>query len=358
MGDQTSPFLDAWAAAAVAKQVARDVLQHIEEGGTGASVKIRMIAPVSGTFPDHPLDTALRDLALATQASSHAAETACRPETPPAQAQAVGAAALLAAKALSLAESVAASPARRSDPEERTRMVHAVAATAFAAARLDNSTAYQRAGRQYASPSYQVSWHRLIDTLSNAINECSTADDDVPEQRHLVNAAMAARDGAQAARRAYVRLQASNAAGPALSRFIRVASLAAAYAGCAALVPLRSSNSGSDLLGRRPLPEQNTMEDDQVPENHEPEPVMESRQPAHGPGAQPVMTSQEVAETPEPDPVMESNEEDEGPKSLPVMESRRPDEGIAPPGVMDSQAPPQDDRAEPVMESRKLSTRD
>ncbi|MBJ7593969.1 MAG: hypothetical protein JF886_03765 [Candidatus Dormibacteraeota bacterium] len=244
MSDQTSPFLDAWSAAVVAKQVARDVLQHIEESGEGASVKIRMIAPVSGTFPEHPVDTALRDLALATQASSHAAEAACRSETPPEHAQAVGAAALLAAKALSLAESVVASPARRSDPEERTRMVHEVAATAFAAARLDSSTGYQREGRQYTSPSYPVSWHRLIDTLSNAINECSTADDGVPERRHLVSAAAAARDGAQAARRANVRLQTSNAARPALSRFIRVASLAAAYAGCAALVPLRSSNSG------------------------------------------------------------------------------------------------------------------
>ncbi len=119
MTDHTNPFVDVWAAAVVAKRVARDVLQHIEDSGEGASVNIRVIAPVSGTFPDHPLDTALRDLALATQASSHAAEAACRTEAPPAHAQAVGSAALLAAKALSLAESVAASPAHRSDPEER-----------------------------------------------------------------------------------------------------------------------------------------------------------------------------------------------------------------------------------------------
>lgn len=335
MTDQTDPFRDAWAAAIVAKQVARDVLQHIEDSGEGASVNIRVIAPVSGTFPDHPLDTALRDLALATQASSRAAEAACRPETPPAYAQAVGSAALLAANALSLTESVAASPARRSDPQERTRMVHAVAATAFAASQLDSSSAY-RGERQYTPPRYPVSWHRLIDTLSDAINQCSTPHDGVADQRHLVNAALAARDGAQAARRAYVKLQVSNAAGPALSRFIRVTSLAAAYAGFAALVPLRSSNSGSDLLGRRPLPQQNTVEDDQMPENREPEPVMESRQPAGGPGAQPVMQSQEVAEAVEADPAMESHEEGGDPKSVPVMESRRSDEGIAPPGVMES----------------------
>jgi hypothetical protein len=280
MTDQTNPFLDAWAAAVVAKEVARDVLQHIEESGEGALVNIRVIAPVSSTFPDHPLDTALRDLALATQACSHATEAACRPETPPAHAQAVGSAALLAAKALSLAESVAASPARRADPDERTRMVHAVAATAFAAARLDSSTGYQGGRQKYAPPSYPASWHRLIDTLSLAINECSTRPDGIPEQRHLLNAAMAARDGAQAAQRAYVRLQVSNAAGPALSRFIRVASLAAAYAGCAALVPLRSSHSGERSVGQTSAPAAKHMEDYQMPENREPEPVMESRQHA------------------------------------------------------------------------------
>lgn len=359
MSDQANPFLDVWAAAVVAKQVARDVLEHIEESAEAASGNVRVIAPVTGTFPEHPLDTALRALALATQASSHAAEAACRQETPPAHAQAVGAAALLAAKALSLTESVAASPARRSAPTERTRMVHAVAATAFAAARLDNSNRYEGERRQYASPTYPASWHRLIDTLSAAINECSVAGDTGPERRHLVNAAMAARDGAQAARQAYVRLQRSNAAGPAESRFIRVASLAAAYAGCAALIPLRSSNAESGLLGRHPLPEQHFMEDHQVPENREPETVMESRQPADGPGAQPVMQSEEVAETPIPDSVMESHHQrGDGPESVPVMESRQPDEGTAPPGVMESQAPPQDDQAEPVMESRTPSARD
>lgn len=244
MRDQADPIFDVLAAAVVAKQIARDVLEHIEEGGEGPLVNIRLVAPVSGTFPEHPLDTALRDLALATQASSHAAEAACRPGTPPEHAQAVGSTALLAAKTLSLVESVATTPTRRSDPEERTRMVHAVANTAFAAARLDSSTAYQGKRQQCASPSFPASWHRLIDTLSTAINECRAAGDEAPERRHLVNAATAARDGAQAARHAYVTLQANNTAGPALSRFIRVASLAATYAGCAALVPLRSSNSG------------------------------------------------------------------------------------------------------------------
>jgi hypothetical protein len=355
MPDQTNPFLDAWAAAVVAKEVARDVLQHIEDTGEGASVNIRVIAPVSGTFPDHPLDTALRDLALATQACSHATEAACRPETPPAHAQAVGSAALLAAKALSLAESVAASPARRADPDERTRMVHAVAATAFAAARLDSPTEYQGGRQEYSTPRYPASWRRLIDTLSDAITECSTPYDG-PERRHILNAAMAARDGAQAAQRAYVRLQVSNAAGPALSRFIRVASLAAAYAGCAALVPLRSSHSRERSVGQTSAPAEKHMEDYQMPENPEPEPVMESRQHAGRPGAQPVMQSHEVGEAPEADPVMESHEEGGEPKSAPVMESRRSDEGVASPGVMDSQAPPQDDPAKPVMESHKHTT--
>lgn len=299
MTDQSNPFLDVWAAAVVAKQIARDVLQHIEESGEGVSVNVSMIAPVSGAFPDHPLDTALRDLALATRASSHAAEAACRPVTPPTHAQAVGSAALLAAQALSLAESVASSPARRSDPEERSRMVHAIAATAFAAARLDSSTGYRGERQQYAPPRYPASWQRLIDTLSDAIDECGSSHDGVPEQRRLLNAASAARDGAQAARRAYVRLNSSNAAGPALSRFIRVASLAAAYAGCAALVPLRSSHSTERSVGQASARAEKQMDDYQMPESPEPEPVMESRQPAGRPSAQPVMQSHEVGEAPE-----------------------------------------------------------
>ncbi len=249
MNERNNPFLDTWVAAVVASQVSRDALQHIEESAEGASLSVRMIAPVSRNFPDHPLDTALRDLALATQASSRAAHAACRPETPPARAHAVGSAALLAANALSLSESVAASPARRSDPQERSRMVHAVAATAFAAAHVDGSMGFQTGRHQYTPTRYPASWHRLIDTLSSAIDECRTAHDFVPERRHLINAAVAAHDGAQAARIAYSRMQVNNAAGPALSRFIRVASLAAAYAGCAALLPLRSSTSGSDPLG-------------------------------------------------------------------------------------------------------------
>ncbi len=70
-----------------------------------------------------------------------------------------------------------------------------------------------------------------------------------------------------------------------------------------------------------------------MPENREPEPVMESRQHHPGrPGAQPVMQSHEVGEAPEADPVMESHEEEGEPKSAPVMELRRSDEGVAPPG--------------------------
>ncbi len=92
-----------------------------------------------------------------------------------------------------------------------------------------------------------------------------------------------------------------------------------------------------------------------MPDNRSPEPVMEPRQPAGGPAAQPVMQSR-VAQTCDDDPVMELRE-DEGEQTVPVMESRRPDEGGAPRGVMESNAAAQRDQAKPVMESRQRSTR-
>lgn len=238
MSNPTDPFLDAWASAVVARKIADEVLQHIEESGEKGAANIRVIEPVHGTFPDHPLDTALRDLALATQAASHAAEAASRAAEPAEDALAIAAAALLAARALALAEDVATSPVRRSDPAERTPVVHAIAATAFAAAQIHESGRHRDTRRRYESPGFPASWHRLIDILSSAINECDGAEAPATE-RTLVSAAIAARDSAEAARHAYIRLQAGGAASPGLLRFVRVVSLAAAYAGCAALVPVR-----------------------------------------------------------------------------------------------------------------------
>jgi hypothetical protein len=73
MTELASPFLDSRASAGVKKEVARDVWRHLEEAGAGGSVTVHSVEPVGGTFPAHPLNTAVRDLALATLASSHAA---------------------------------------------------------------------------------------------------------------------------------------------------------------------------------------------------------------------------------------------------------------------------------------------
>jgi hypothetical protein len=243
MTELATPFLDARASAVVAKEVARDVLRHLEEAGDGDSVTVQSVEPVSGTFPAHPLDTAVRDLALATLASSHAAEAASRAGNAD-DARAAGEAARLAAQALSLTEAVAASGRRRSNVNERVRVAHAVAATAFAAARL----VAPRGGpsrRSHVRTAFPASWRHLIQILGQAIEDDETRPDDVQHKR-LLDAASAARDGAEAARHAYDRLQAGGAAGPAAaSRFVRVAALAAAYAGCAALVPLRLGDGGA-----------------------------------------------------------------------------------------------------------------
>lgn len=241
MTELASPFLDARASAVVAKEVARDVLRHLEEAGKGDPVTVPSVEPVSGTFPAHPLDTAVRDLVLTALASSHAAEAASRAGNAD-DARAAGEAARLAAHALSLTEAVAASARRRSDVNERVRVAHAVAATAFAAARLVAPRG--GSGRSHVGTAFPASWRHLIQILGQAIEEEETGPDD-DQHKRLLDAATAARDGAEAARHAYDRLLAGGAAGPAASRFVRVAALAAAYAGCAALVPLRLDDGGA-----------------------------------------------------------------------------------------------------------------
>jgi hypothetical protein len=74
-----SSFLDARASAVVAREVARDVLRHLQAGSTDCTVtEPPSPASCSGTIPAHPLDSAVRDLVLTTLAASHAAEAASR----------------------------------------------------------------------------------------------------------------------------------------------------------------------------------------------------------------------------------------------------------------------------------------
>lgn len=231
---RVDPFIDARASAVIANQVARDVLHHLEDAEAAGSVAV--LQAVSGSFPEHPLDTAVRDLAVATLAASRAAERAWRGGSAD-HATAAGEAARQAARALRLAQSVAVSPALRGDVHERVRVVHAVASTAFAAADLVRRSPGQRDAAP-ASVTFPPSWRHLIGILSHAIDECEAGAGEEDERRHLLDAACAARDGAEAVRRACDRAAGGTLA-PAPARFARVAALASAYAGCAALVPLR-----------------------------------------------------------------------------------------------------------------------
>jgi hypothetical protein len=234
MDDDVDPFRDARASAIVAKRVAREVLAHLEDARAGGPrLDVGLVEAVSAVFPQHPLDTAVHDLAIATLASSRAADAAGH-ATVAEYARLAGEAARLAAQTLSFAEQVAASPQLRAAPAQRARVAHAAALTAFAAAELAGSE--RPAGAQQQVPAFPQSWRRLIDLLSQAIDG-SRADAEGEEQ-HLVRAAAAARDGAEAARHAYDSLERASTAHPAVVHFVRVAALASAYAGCAALVPL------------------------------------------------------------------------------------------------------------------------
>ncbi|MDQ2804526.1 MAG: hypothetical protein M3Y41_18280 [Pseudomonadota bacterium] len=236
MTDEANPFVDARASAVIANEVAGAVLRHLEEAlPAGVSTNVGVVEPVSATFPQHPLDTAVRDLAIATLASSHAAEAAGRAGTET-QARAAGDAARLAAHTLVLTEEVAGSPQLRSNAAQRSRVAHAAARTAFAAADLLHDPPSGLHGREQ-SIAFPGSWRRLIEMLSRAIDDCAISTGG--QQQQLIRAATAARDGADAARHAYERLGRLTTARPSVCRFVRVASLAAAYAGCAALVPLR-----------------------------------------------------------------------------------------------------------------------
>ncbi|MGH7722169.1 MAG: hypothetical protein ACRENL_04955 [Candidatus Dormibacteria bacterium] len=232
------PFSDARAAALIANQVARDVMRHLEEATPpGVAANMAVVEAVSATFPQHPLHTAVRDLAVATLASSRAALSASQTDVPE-HARAVGEAARSAARTLSLAEVVAGSTQLRGQAEERARVAHAASLTAFAAADLLRGQPGLPA--RSASPiRFPASWRRVIEILGSAIDVCRIQWRGEQSER-LIDAAVAARDGAGAACRAYDRAARVSGSAPALCRFVRLAALSAAYAGCAAVIPLRS----------------------------------------------------------------------------------------------------------------------
>ena len=90
---------------------------------------------------------------------------------------------------------------RPTDPNERVQVAHAVAGTAFAAAQLVAPREGPTRGSHAETP-FPASWHRLIEGLGQAIDESSTGTDD-EHRKPLRNAAIAARDGAEAARHGY-----------------------------------------------------------------------------------------------------------------------------------------------------------
>lgn len=242
MHSDLDPFTDARAAAAIANDVAREVLRHLEDRvPDGAPPNLGTLEPVTTSFPLHPLDTAVRDLAIGTLAASHAAAAAARTGAE-VQARSASNAARTAARTLALADDVSNSQSLRSHALQRVRIAHAAASTAHAAAEL-LSTLSGEVDRRAEPIAFPASWRRLIELLSAAIHEVGPTHDE--ERLRLREAACAARDGADAARHAYERLGPLTAGFPAASRFARIAALAAAYAGCAALVPLRSGNPAS-----------------------------------------------------------------------------------------------------------------
>jgi hypothetical protein len=116
--EPTTAFLDAWASAVVARQVARDVLQHLHDSADDEAPYLGFTAAAAGHDDELPLDTAIRDLAVATLAASRATETACRNWNVD-QARAIGEAACLAATALSVAEGAREDAADAAGPAQR-----------------------------------------------------------------------------------------------------------------------------------------------------------------------------------------------------------------------------------------------
>lgn len=232
------PFVDARASAVTAHEVARDVLRHLEE--THGHANVAVVEPVSTSFPNHPLDTAVRDLAIATLAAARTAQNAWRGGVAE-HAAAAGEAARSAARTLALLDTVAGSASRRADPHERVRVAHAAASTAFAAAELIRRFGDRRSGSGVRGHwGLPPSWQRLIAILSEAIGECERNMPHDEERAGLLNAARAAHDSAVAVRHAMEEHVTQPLPPAALLRFARVAALAAVYAGCAALVPLRA----------------------------------------------------------------------------------------------------------------------
>lgn len=239
--ETANPFTDARASALIAKEVAREVLDQLQATHGSTHLTVGGVEPVSGTFPQHPLDTAVRDLAVATLAASRLADRAAHggeAET----ARVAGEAAHLATRTLSLAQYVASSAELRSRAVERVRMAHAAASTAHAGAKLLDSRSVVSAATEVTP--FPASWRHLIELLGAAITTCTQLVEG-DEQRSLVSAAAAGRDGADAARRAYERLGRVTTASQTICRFVRISALAAAYAGCAALVPLQPHEAGT-----------------------------------------------------------------------------------------------------------------
>ena len=231
------PFADAHAAATVALNAATETLEHLRDADPAArTMDFSLPEAVTGGFPLHPLDTAVRDLAVATHAGGRAAEAAAHSGSGEC-AERAAEAARQAARTLSFAENVATHADLRAQAQAQVAVAHAAATTAFnAAALLDCWPAPAGGAPGTRFPEF---WRDLIDRLAAAIRGCEAGAD--ADDRPLLEAACVARDAAQAAVHAYERDSVWTASRRPCGRFVRISALVAAYAGCAALLPLRES---------------------------------------------------------------------------------------------------------------------
>ncbi|MHB8719212.1 MAG: hypothetical protein ACYDAC_10035 [Candidatus Dormibacteria bacterium] len=243
MSPLSDPFAGARTASAAAAESARDAVSRLQSIGSPARMaQFGFADVVSGSFPDHPLLTMAHDLVLAGRAAAHAAEATARLGHPGC-AGAAAEAALLTADLLTFTTTVASRPELRSDPINRERIAHAASLVAFSAAELLDR--WPRSGAPHAeSASFPHPWSRVIALLQAEIAQCGAPASDELGQR-LLRSARAAADGAAAARRSYERSSAAGGSRLLARRFVGLAALTAAYAGCAALVPLRKDSASA-----------------------------------------------------------------------------------------------------------------
>lgn len=232
MTPDINPFAAAQASAVCAADVVREVLCHLSDAPVPGQAT-NVVEPVSSRFPEHPLDSAVHDLAMATVAAGRATENLVRRGAVE-HAILAGQAARQAAQTLRLSESVARSATLRDDTVQRAHVAHAAAATGFAAAHLLDTLPAAPERGPHADP-FPAPWSRLVTLLSDGIAARGTdaADDD---QAHLLDAAAPARDAGLAVRHAFERHREPAVA--VATRFARIAALVAAYSGCAVLVSL------------------------------------------------------------------------------------------------------------------------